>query len=87
MHRWGWQLFLRTSAKNLAVAAVARKLTVSIWYLLRGLFTPLTEIDTSLRVKLAKLATTIGRMSIEHLGYPSKTAFIEEKLGYLLRPT
>jgi transposase len=87
LHRWGWKLFLRTSAKNLAVAAVARKLAVSIWYLLRGLFTPLTEIDTSLRTKLAKLATTIGRMNIEHLGYPSKAAFIEEKVGFLLRPT
>lgn len=87
LHRWGWQLFLRTSAKNLAVAAVARKLTVSIWYLLRGLFSPLTEVDASLRAKLDKLGTAIGRMTIHHLGYESKTAFIEEKIGYLIRPT
>ena len=56
LHAWGWKLCLRKSNKNLAVAAVARKLTVSIWYLMRGLFAPLTAIDATLRVKLDKLA-------------------------------
>lgn len=87
LHAWGWKLCLRKSSKNVAVAAVARKLTVSIWYLMRGLFTALTEIDTSLRVKLGKLATALGVKTIRHLGYESKTAFIEEKVGWLLKPT
>lgn len=87
LHAWGWKLCLRKASKNIAVAAIARKLTVSIWYLLRGLFAPLREIDPSLQVKLAKLATAIGVKSILHLGYKSKAAFIEEKTGWLLKPT
>ena len=67
------------------MAAVARKLTVSIWYLLRGLFAPLTKIDASLQVKLGKLATAIGVKTIRHLGYASKAAFIEEKTDWLLK--
>jgi transposase len=87
LHVWGWKLCLRKSNKNVAVAAVARKLTVSIWYLMRGLFAPLQRLDPSLAVKLGKLATDIGVKTIRHLGYQSKAAFIEEKSGWLLNPT
>jgi transposase len=84
LHTWGWKLCLRKSHKNVAIAAIARKLTVSIWYMLRGLFTPLKQVDASLKVKLAKIATTIGVKNIRHLGYKSKVAFIEEKSQWLL---
>lgn len=85
LHTWGWKLCLRKSHKNVAVAAIARKLTVSIWYLLRGLFTPLAQLDETLQVKLSKLASAIGLKTIRHLGYKSKTAFIEEKTLWLLK--
>lgn len=84
LHTWGWKLCLRKGHKNVAIAAIARKLTVSIWYMLRGLFTPLKQIDASLGVKLAKIATTIGVKKIRQLGYNSKVAFIEEKSQWLL---
>lgn len=87
LHTWGWKLCLRKANKNIAVAAVARKLTVSIWYLMRGLFAPLQQIDASLQVKLDKLATAIGVKTLRHLGYKSKAAFIAEKSGCLLKPT
>jgi transposase len=87
LHAWGWKLCLRKSNKNVAVAAVARKLTVSIWYLMRGLFAPLKQLDTTLQVKLGKLATAIGVKAIRQLGYESKTAFIKEKADWLLSPT
>lgn len=84
LHTWGWKLCLRKTHKNVAITAIARKLTVSIWYMLRGLHTPLKKIDTSLAEKLAKIATTIGVKSIRELGYRSKAAFIEEKHEWLL---
>jgi transposase len=87
LHRWGWKLCLRKPSKNIAVAAIARKLVVSLWYLLRGLSTPLKQIDSTLRVKLIKLATAIGLKTIKDLGYPSRKAFIEEKNAWLLKPT
>jgi transposase len=86
LHTWGWKLCLRKSNKNVAVAAVARKLTVSIWYLLRGLLVPLAEVTDTLQLKLTKLATAIGVTTIRHLGYTSKTAFIAEKIQWLLKP-
>lgn len=87
LHAWGWKLYLRKGTKNIAAAAIARKLTVSLWYLLRGLFAPLQKIDATLQVKLTKLASAIGVKAIRHLGYKSKAAFIEEKAGWLLKPT
>jgi transposase len=87
LHTWGWKLCLRKSSKNVAVAAVARKLTVSVWYLLRGLFAPLQKVDTTLEVKLDKLATAIGLNTIRQLGYKTKKSFLEEKTGWLLKPT
>ena len=87
LHTWGWKLCLRKSNKNVAVIAVARKLTVSIWYLLRGLFVPLRTIDATLQVKLQKLATTLGLHTLRQLGYKTKAAFIEEKSNWLLNPT
>ena len=83
LHTWGWKLCLRKSHKNVAIAAIARKLTVSIWYMLRGLFTPLKQVDASLRVKLARIATTIGVEKIRQPGYKSKVAFLEEKQLWL----
>src|SRR5690625_909216 len=67
LHKWGWKLVLRKTNKNIAVAAVARKLTVAIWYMMRGLFTPLEEVTATIQTKLEKLATALGldRKSVE----------------------
>lgn len=86
LHAWGWKLCLRKGHRNIAVTAVARKLTVSIWYLLKGLFRPLASVDDSLKAKLTKLATAIGLPAIRELGFKSKAAFIEEKEAWLLKP-
>ena len=37
--KWGKKLLARKGSLNLAVAAVARKLTVAIWYLMMGRWT------------------------------------------------
>lgn len=86
LHSWAWKLCLRKSHKNVAVAAVARKLTVSIWYCLRGLFTPLTEVDTTLLAKLGKIATALGEKTIHLLGHTSKADFIKQKTTLLTAP-
>jgi transposase len=86
LHTWGWKLCLRKSHKNVAIAAIARKLTVSIWYMMRGLFAPLKQVDVSLLAKLGKIATDIGVKKIRQLGYQTKKAFIQEKSAWLLNP-
>lgn len=86
LHAWAWKLCLRKSHKNVAVAAVARKLTVSIWYCLRGLFQPLEKIDATLQLKIGRIATALGQKTITLLGFESKEAFIKQKTELLTAP-
>jgi transposase len=82
-HRWALALKMRKGS-NIAVAALARKLVVSVWYLLKGFFTPLTEITGHIRIKLHKIVTEIGKARLVELGYRSVAEFEEEKLKHLL---
>jgi transposase len=83
IHRWALALKMRKGG-NIAVAALARKLVVSVWYLLKGFFTPMTEITTHIKTKMHKIASEIGRAALISMGYPSLAAFEEEKLKILL---
>lgn len=79
LHRWGWKLVL-SKAYNQAVAAVARKLVVSIWHLLMGHFSPLLETDKHLNQKLLKLATVLGRDLLKELGFADRDAWIKQQI-------
>jgi transposase len=79
LHRWGWKLLVRKH-RHLAVAAVARKLTVWIWYLLKGHFTPMLEADAHLRTKLLKLATVLGKDCLRQMGLDSREAFVNQQI-------
>jgi transposase len=75
--KWGKKLLARKGAVNLAVAAIARKLAVAIWYLMMGRWTSLEEIDERLAVKVGKLITCVGTKSLKQLGKTRK-AFREQ---------
>jgi transposase len=79
LHHWGWKLLVKKN-RNLAVAAVARKLTVSIWHLLQGNFTPLIEASEHLHTKLLKLATVLGKQTLRQLGFPKRDAFVAHQI-------
>ena len=83
-HRWAVALKMR-KGHNIAVAALARKLVVSVWYLLKGFFTPLTEITETLKIKLHKIASEIGRRRIRELGFASLADFERKKLEVLIQ--
>jgi transposase len=72
MAKWGRKLMRRKSSLALAVAAVARKLTVAIWYLLMGRWTPLEEIEPSLALKVGKIVSQVGPEKIKALGKSRK---------------
>jgi transposase len=80
---WGRALTYR-KGRNIAAIAVARKLTVYIWYLLRGFFTPLQNLSTSFRTKLQKLAVEIGTAERRKMGYQTIKEFIRKKEEVLL---
>jgi transposase len=58
--KWGKKLLARKGEPNLVVAALARKLTVAVWYLMMGRWTPIQEIDSRLEIKLSKIITQVG---------------------------
>lgn len=66
--QWGKKLLAKKSSVNLAVAAVARKLTVAAWYLLMGRWTPLEEIDERLCLKVGKIIGQVGKKGCDSLG-------------------
>lgn len=75
--KWGRRLLRRKGAVNLAVGAIARKLTVAVWYLLMGRWTPLEEIDDRLAMKVGKILTSVGADAIKLLE-TSRKALREE---------
>jgi transposase len=77
LHKWGWKLLLKKN-RNMAAAAVARKITVSVWYLLKGFFSPLTEMSAHLIIKLKKIASVLGKQEILQLGFQDNNQFIQK---------
>lgn len=89
--KWGKKLLARKSAPNLAAAAVARKLTVAVWYLLMDRWSPFEELDDQLSRKLGKIVTNVGSQGLKELGKNRKTLKAEsvQRLKtkvYLLHP-
>ena len=68
--QWGKRLAARKSSIKLAVAAVARRLAVAVWYLMRGLWSQLQEIDQRLEIKVSRI---ISHMGTEALKKAAKT--------------
>ncbi len=66
--RWGRKLLATKGSVNLAVAAIARKLTVAAWYLMRGRWTSLEEIDQRLVIKISKMIGAVGQPRLQALG-------------------
>ena len=66
--KWGRKLLAKKSSVNLAVAAIARKLTVAAWYLLMGRWTQLEEIEARLEIKLTKMISQVGSTALQQLG-------------------
>jgi transposase len=66
--QWGRKLFARKGARNLAVAAVARKLTVAVWYLMMGKWTDVEEISAALSLKVGKIISQVGKEQLKRLG-------------------
>jgi transposase len=69
--KWGWKLFARKGHRNVAVAAVARKLLVQVWHTLMGNPPTALEEDKSFATKLKKLTVTLGKALREELSLPT----------------
>ena len=81
--KWGLAVAMRRGT-NRAAVAVARKLVVAVWHVLKGHWNQAFEETQTLVTKIFKLATELGVETIKELGYASKAEFQEKKL-YLLK--
>lgn len=70
--KWGKKLLARKGSINIAAAAVARKLVVDIWYLLKGKWDELVEIDPPLSLKIGKVLSKIGKERMKAMGKSRK---------------
>jgi transposase len=70
--KWGWALFARKGQRNIAVVAVARKLAVQVWHLLKGHPPTQLESDQSLTLKLERLLVSLGKALRQQLGLPAQ---------------
>jgi len=68
--KWGWKLFARKGHRNIAVAAIARKLVVQIWHLLSGNPPAMLEPNKSFQRKLQKLVVALGKKLRAEMGLP-----------------
>ena len=82
LYKWAHHLSFR-KGRNLAVVGVARKIVMSMWYLMMGMFTPLQEATSTIRYKILVLARFIGIQELRCRGYPRYADFIEEKIQIL----
>jgi len=65
--RWGKKLLARKGEIKLVVAAIARKLTVAVWYLLMGRCAPVEEIDPRLAMKVSRIIGHVGAKGLARL--------------------
>ncbi len=75
--QWGRKLLARKGQVNLVVAAIARKLTVAVWYLMMGRWTALEEIDARLAIKVSKIISQVGTQGLQRLN-KTRPAFRKE---------
>lgn len=75
--QWGKKLLARKGKPNLVVAAIARRLTVAVWYLMNGRWTALEEVDERLSHKVCTMITAVGPEALKTLSKTRK-AYREE---------
>jgi transposase len=83
LQKWGLAVAARRG-RNKAAVAVARKLCVAVWHVMKGHVIGAIERMDTLHTKLHKLATELGVPTIKQLGFETKEAFVQKTL-YLLR--
>jgi len=80
-----WALKLKARKHlHLVISAIARKITVAVWYALKGFIPEILDAEKELNAKLKKVAEELSEPFIKKLGYKDVNAFREEYLLVLL---
>lgn len=71
--RWGKKLLIKGKPMKVVIVAIARKLAVAIWYLMKGQWEELSEVEKPLAVKIGKVITQLGQNGLQTLGKDRKS--------------
>jgi len=74
--RWAKHLLARGKPWNVAMAALARKLSVLCWHILMGHPVPDRERERATKRKLALLAGRVGQETVKAAGYGKKAEYV-----------
>ena len=77
MAKWARRKIATGKISNVIICALARKLVTRAWHILMGHPVPDREGERSFRLKLAKLASAVGRKHLASLGFKKPADFIE----------
>lgn len=80
---WGKKVLRRKGVRNVAVAAVARKLAERIWYFMKGKWEPSRQMDDRLGRTVGKIISNLGQEGLKALGQ-TRRALRAEVMARLL---
>lgn len=83
--KWGMSLFMRKGNRNIAVAAIARKLSMQVWHLLMGNRPEMLEPTKSRQTKYQKMLVTIGKLKRAELELPPTLTDATKHLELLVK--
>lgn len=86
LKKWGIALAARKQSRNVATAAIARKIAVAIWYLLKGFPPEVTDLERATDKKLQYVAGKLGKEFIKKLGFETIREFRAELTKVILAP-
>lgn len=76
--KWGASMLFRGKEYNKVVCAVARKLTLYSWHIMRGDPTPNRDGEALFRRKMKRLASDLGIDRMKELGFATRSDFAEK---------
>lgn len=83
LQKWARRKLAQGMNRNKVIVAMARKLVMYAWHILKGHPVPNRENEKSFRAKLLLLATCLGKEEIRRRGFKDRDAFAESIAGPL----
>lgn len=84
IREWGVKLKMRKGL-HVAVCAIARKITVSVWYAMKGYLPHILEAEIEMKAKLNRISQELGEeFRKDRLGYKTLKEFTDEYLQLIL---
>ena len=86
MAKWARRKIAAGKNRNVVVCALARKLATHAWHILMEHPVPSREGERSFKLKLAKLASAVGREHLSTLGFKKPADYIEAVCSRIYSP-